>query len=99
MMNGYALMAVEEHQGIVVGLEMLTAEPNVRAMRERLPEVLAQHLFRARLLPAGIVVRSDLLANLIAPFARALDCELHQSDALPNLDPAKESLMAHMIGE
>jgi hypothetical protein len=98
MLNGYALMAVEDNQGMVIGLEVLTAEPDVLAMRGMLPTVLAQHLLKAGLLPSGIVIRYDLLGDLLYPFSQALGCELYQSEVLPNLDPAKQDLIDHLSG-
>jgi hypothetical protein len=96
MLNGYALMAVEGSTGMVIGFEMLTAEPSLQSMWERIPEALAKQVTHAGFLAETIVVRSTLLADLLAPLAKALNCELILSDTLPNLDPAKEELTAHL---
>ncbi|MFZ0611647.1 MAG: hypothetical protein WAM73_05360 [Desulfobacterales bacterium] len=96
MLNGYALLAVENSKGMIIGLEMLVAEPSLQSMWRQIPEALAKQLTKAGFLPKALVVRSTLLAHLLDPFAKALDCELLHSDTLPNLDPAKESLSEHL---
>jgi hypothetical protein len=96
MLNGYALMAVEDGQGMIVGLEMLLAEPSLQSMWGQIPEALAKHITNAGFLPEGIVVRSTLLADLLAPSVKSLNCQLHLSETLPNLDPAKEELTMHL---
>jgi hypothetical protein len=96
MLTGYALMAVENRKGQVIGLEMLVAKPSLQSMWCQIPEALAKHLTNAGFLSQTLVVRSTLLADLLDPFAKALDCDLLHSDTLPNLDPAKESLSEHL---
>jgi hypothetical protein len=96
MLNGYALMAVENGEGMIIGLEMLVADPSLESMWRQIPEALAKQLTNAGFLPKALVVRSTLLADLLEPFAKALDCNLLHSDTLLNLDPAKESLSKHL---
>lgn len=96
VLNGYALMAVEDGKGMVIGLEMLTAESSLQSMWGRIPDALAKHLINTGFLPEGLVVRSTLLADLLVRFAKAVNCELLLNDRLPNLDPAKEGLTAHL---
>lgn len=96
MLNGYALMAVENSQGMIIGVEMLVAKPSLQSMWHQIPEALAKQMTNAGFLPEALVVRSTLLADLLGPFAEALDCELLLSDTLPNLDPAKEELSTHL---
>jgi hypothetical protein len=96
MLNGYALMAVENGEGMIIGLEMLVADPSLQSMWHQIPEALAKQLTKAGFLPEALVARSTLLADLLDPFAKALDCDLLHSNTLPNLDPAKESLSEHL---
>ena len=96
MLNGYVLMAVENGEGMIIGVEMLVAEPSLQSMWRQIPEALAMQLNNAGFLPETLVVRSTLLADLLDPFAKALDCNLLHSDRLPNLDSAKEALAEHL---
>jgi hypothetical protein len=96
MLSGYALMAVENSKGMIIGLEMLVAETSLQSIWRQIPEALAKQLTKAGFLPEALVVRSTLLADLLDPFAKALNCDLLHSNTLPNLDPAKESLSEHL---
>jgi hypothetical protein len=97
MLNAYCLMAVENSKGMIIGVEMLVANPSLHSMWREIPEALAKQMTNAGFLPEALVARSMLLADLLDPFAEALDCELLLSDTLPNLDPAKQALSEQLM--
>lgn len=89
----YVLMLVEAQQGLVIGFDLLKAEPSLEAMWGRIPEKVAHQFDKAGFVPKETKVRSRLLHVLLTPLAAELKLTLKQSRKLPSLDSAKQFLL------
>ena len=89
----YVLMVVEAQSGMILGHDMLKAEPSIEAMWGTIPMNLVQQLVRAGIVPKEVRVRSPVLFQLLKPLAEELHFKLKQSPTLPSLDSSKEFLL------
>jgi hypothetical protein len=94
----YMLMLADGKSGLIVGVELLKPEPSLAEMRGQVPTKLAQWLAQAGVVPGEISVRSELLLEMLEPFARTLDIKLRQTDFLPAIDEAVDSMFTWMAG-
>jgi hypothetical protein len=85
----YMLLVVESASGMVLGSEVLTADPTPEAMYGTVPANVAQLLARMNIRPREVRVRSMLLFQLIGILAHELGFEVRQSFELPALDEAR----------
>jgi hypothetical protein len=93
----YVLLTVHEN-GMVFGSELLPPVPSLESMWELVPLNAVQQLVRADMMPREIRVRSEILFQLLRPLAGDLSFKPKRSDYLPNLAPARESLIRYMKG-
>jgi hypothetical protein len=84
--------------GMVFGSELLPPVPSLKSMWELVPLNAVQQLVRADMMPREIRVRSEILFELLRPLTGDLSFKLKRSDYLPNLAPARESLIQYMKG-
>jgi hypothetical protein len=81
----YLLMVADKDSGFVLGMEAMTAEDSLSRMHEQIPNVVAKFLLKAKVLPRRLLVRSDLLRQLLRTFCQSLNIELLQSDELTSI--------------
>jgi hypothetical protein len=89
----YALMIVDAPSGFILGTELLHVDPSLESMWGQVPASVVVQLASTGLLPAKVVVRSELLRQLLEPVAEELGFKLKRSDRLGSLDPAKEAML------
>jgi len=94
----YMLMLADARSGMVVGFELMKPVPSLTEMQEQIPMKLAEWLTEAGVIPALISVRSELLLELLNPLAKLLKVKLGQSDSLPSLEAAMDSMFGMMGG-
>jgi hypothetical protein len=85
----YMLLVVEAASGMVLGNEVLTADPTPEAMYGVIPVTVVQLLAQMSLKPREVKVRSDLLFQLMEMLAHELGFKVRQSFELPALDEAR----------
>ena len=88
----YLVLAADRASGFLFGMEVMTAEDSLAAMRARVPNVVGKFLLQHRIVPKWMIVRSDSLRQLMRPFTQSLNIELMQEDELPSIDEAAESM-------
>ncbi len=89
----YTLMTVDAQSGFILGTELLHVDPSLESMWGQIPASVVVQLARTGLVPAKVVVRSELLRQLLEPVAEELGFKLSRSNRLPSLDSAKEALL------
>ncbi|MBN1248492.1 MAG: hypothetical protein JXC32_12595 [Anaerolineae bacterium] len=92
----YNLGVVDSRSGYALGFELLSTEPSVEAMYERIPAVFVSLLAKNNLRPNLVVSSRQVLLHLLAPPAQHLKIELAYSPVLPTLDPIKKDLIQHL---
>jgi hypothetical protein len=92
----YVLMVADRDNGFILGGDAMTAEISLAAMRASIPNSLAQLLLQNGVVPRRLLVRSEVLRNLVKTFTQSLNIELRFSDELPRIDEAAESMSEWM---
>ena len=89
----YTLMIVDAPSGFILATELLHVDPSLESMWGQVPASVVVQLARTGLVPAKVVVRSELLRQLLEPVAEELGFKLKRSKRLRSLDPAKEAML------
>lgn len=92
----YLLMLADSRSGMIIGFEMMTVENSLAEMQGRIPMKLAHWLAQAGAIPGVLMIRSDSLLELLGSLAKTLNVQLIQSDFLPSIDTAMESMYGWM---
>lgn len=92
----YLLMLVDSRSGMIIGFEMMTVENSLAEMQGQIPMKLAHLLAQTGAVPEAIKIRSESLLALLNPLAKALNIKLVQSDFLPGIDTAMDSMYGSM---
>lgn len=87
------LLTVDVQSGLVIGTELLEPAPSLEAMWGSVPMKVAEQLAAGGIVPEEVIVDSGLLFQLLQLIAEIAGFEVTQSPVLPNLHPAKESLL------
>lgn len=95
----YLLMLADVRSGMIVGFEMMQAEPSLKEMRAEVPSKLAGWLAQAGVVPEKITARSEQLLELLEPLAEMLNVTLYRADELPGIDSAADSMFGWLSGE
>ena len=88
----YLLLTVDAGSGMVLGTEVLEADPSLEAMWGSVPLAVARQLAGLGLRPEQVTVGSELLFGLLQPLAESSRIELKRSPFLPALYEAREAL-------
>lgn len=88
----YMLMLADRQSGLIVGFEALTAEDSLNSMNASVPEKVAKLLWKGKVLPKQIIVRSVLLLGLLEPLEKELKIQLRRANELPAIDQATASM-------
>jgi hypothetical protein len=94
----YMLMLADGRSGMIVGFELLQAEPTLAEMHAQIPLKLADWLMQAQVVPEEIHVRASFLPDLLHPLTSTLSIRLAQTDSLPAIDAAMDSMFGFMAG-
>jgi hypothetical protein len=88
----YMLMVADSDSGFILGVDAMTAESSLAAMRASIPNSLAKMLLQNQVVPRRLIVRWELLRNLLRTLTQSLNIELKHSDELPSIDEAADSM-------
>jgi len=89
----YQLLTVESQSGVVLGDELLTADPSLERMWGQVPLHFVRQLARLDMLPEEVAVRSESLLRLLQPLGEELQFTVERSGRLHSLDAAKKFLL------
>ncbi len=87
------LLAVDTGSGMVIGHDLLTADPSLEAMWASIPQTVIEQFAATAILPERVTVGSEPLYGLLQPLAESLDFELEYSDTLLILDQVREFML------
>jgi hypothetical protein len=93
----YSLLLVDADSSFVLGVDVLSADPNLDAMWEGVPAKLTACLQKAGVLPKKVVVRGEEMRRLLAPWAAAIGCEIKASRSLKALDQVRSELLQYTM--
>jgi len=88
---GYHLLIVDSQTGMILGGDILTANPSFDEMWAKVPVRFLQTMIRYGSLPAEIGVRSERVRYFLAPMAEQLGLQIKMSRRLPALDSAQSA--------
>jgi len=91
------LLIVEQHSGMVLGQDMLMAEPSLTEMQGSIPLRLLYQLVKLSSMPSEIRVRSLLLSRLLQPLAAEIGFNVELVPDLPSLEPARKFLLQRFV--
>lgn len=89
----YMLLAVDAGSGMVLGHDLLTADPSLEAMWASIPQAIIEHFAATAILPEKVTAGSEPLYGLLPPLAESLNFELEYSDTLLILDQVREFML------
>jgi hypothetical protein len=84
----YLLMIVEAQSGLVLSVDTIEPQPSLDEMRASLPLRLASAMSQMGVIPQVISVRTETIAQLLAPLAEELGIQIKLSPRMPALDAA-----------
>jgi hypothetical protein len=93
----YMLMIADSRTGMILGADLKSPEPTLEAMWGKVPQGFVESCLESGSIPEQIIVRSDRLYRLFLPLTQSLRFRLRQSEELPALDAAMDS-MTQMLG-
>ncbi len=94
----YMLLLVEAKSSMIIGQELLTADPTLETMWNTVPFHIMKHLSQLDALPDEIRVRSRLLFDALKPVAKAVKVKLGLTRSLPALEIVQTMLQDFMGG-
>jgi hypothetical protein len=89
----YMLLTVDTGSGMVLGHDLLTADPSLEAMWASIPQTVAEQFAATEIVPEKVTAGSELLYGLLQPLAESFDFELVYSDTLLILDQVREFML------
>jgi hypothetical protein len=92
----HVALILDANSGMILSVEMCSPLDIERRLPEALLNLLGQ-VNEAGMLPAKISVKRDRTFALLQPYAALLNVELEQSEELPALESAQQSLADFMI--
>ena len=93
----YVLLVIDMDSGNILNFRLLLPLPSYESMWGTVPAEITSILAEIKLLPAKIMVSSDLLYELLLPVAQNLRFSLDLVDILPDIDDARDMLTDFML--
>lgn len=93
----YTLLIVEPENGMILGADILVADPTPEDMWASVPMKVVQSLARTKTKPSIIRVSVPALASFLEPVAQRTDIKIQLIDELPELEEAKSMMMGFMM--
>jgi hypothetical protein len=95
----YALGVIDARTGFIFGIPLLTVETSLEEMWARVPDTFVHVLADHKLAPYQVTVPTGFLLELLTPVSTALGFKLRQSDDMPQLRAAVDSLFQSLAGD
>jgi hypothetical protein len=94
----YCLLMVEARSGVILFHDLLQPQPSLEEMWRSVPLKVADQFAKAQTIPAEIRVCSELLFDLLKPYAGVFHFKLKRMSGLRILEPAREMLTDFFTG-
>ncbi len=98
MTFSYALLLLDAATGEVVNVDMIQPDPTIEDMLGGLFNTAVKTLIEIGKCPRSILVASDRLENQLKPLRSQLDIKVKRRSQLPEIDMARQALLAHLTG-
>ncbi len=92
----FNLLLADHETGLILGVEVMTAERGFAVMYSGVPDQVARLLLAAQMLPKRLRIRADKLLTLMKPLANELKIELFRAAELPAIEEASNFLFEQM---
>lgn len=92
----YMLLVVERESGMVLGHDLLTADPTLSVMYGQVPQAFIEILSNYETVPSVVWARSELVYQLLSILGQELGFQTQYSAELPALDEAR-AFMSGML--
>ncbi|MBP6979063.1 MAG: hypothetical protein PHD61_12635 [Bacteroidales bacterium] len=92
----YMLLAVEVSSGMILGFETIPPLPDLKTMRQNLPQMVVSFLLNKNLLPAKIHYRPSLSMDHLIPVFKALQIQTEKKKKLSNIDEAWSMMVRNL---
>jgi uncharacterized protein DUF6930 len=92
----FALLLANKKTGIVDGFKNVLPLPDINSMYASIPAKLLDLLLNAKKHPAEIIVRTDMMLQLLNKVFAKTDIKITQSYKMQVLDEAAEALIKHL---
>lgn len=89
----YMLLTVDASNGMVLGHDLLTADPSLESMWAVIPQTVVEQFAVTEVVPERVTVGSEPLYGLLQPLAESLGFELVYSDTLLLLDQVRDFML------
>jgi hypothetical protein len=92
----FVLLLVNKANGMVSGMTMLSPDPDLKTMRESVPQKLLEEIAKLEYRPEAIEIRSDLLYGLVEDALKEAWCRPVKVEQMPQMEEAVGSLISHL---
>ena len=92
------LLITEASQGMIVAFELVKPEETLLETHENIPFHLVENLRKLGVRPEEIRVQSEMLFEMLRTFTQQINVKLRQTDELPTVEMAKESMFGFFGG-
>jgi len=92
----YTLLVVDAESGLVLGSDVMTAQPSLQEMWSTVPTKVMGIFAGSQMLPARIATASSRLEEYLAPLAAEWNCPIKTFRRLPALEAARTALEQFM---
>lgn len=89
------LLITDAQRGLILGVELIKPAESIPESIARIPRILVENLLKLKNRPSEIRVSSELLFDAFKTFTQQINVKLRQTDVLPTMDEAKESLSGY----
>lgn len=90
----FILLIVDHNRGMVLGHDLLVAEPDIESVWSRIPLSILKTLDHLQVVPRQFVSKNTMLLQVLSILASELNFELYQAEELPMLEEALSFLFA-----
>lgn len=95
----YGLLLLDPVTGQVAQFDLLQPDPTIEDMLGGLFNTMVKILIEAGKRPRSILVASDRLENHLKPLRSQLDIKVKRRSQLPEVEMARQALIAHLTGQ
>ena len=92
----FVLLMVDKETGMVKGMSMMTPEPDLHTMYERVGQQLLEELNKAEQRPERVELHSELLLTLTGTALKKSWCMPVLQEEMPMVDEARKGLTEHL---
>ena len=91
----YMLLSVEREHGIILDSDIMVADPDLTAMKGKIPLKIVELFARLKMRPRVVYVRDDYMASYLEKLANELGFKIRITPTFRYLDGARKALLEH----